>query len=110
MHRVDDKLERAAGLSQRIIREEPRMLFRLLLHEIDRFPGPVSIETTSFEARCTGGGGFSVTITPYRELFLVSVGDKTPFTLRITSKRDYYSAIDLSLQHFLESCGPQVSI
>lgn len=99
-------MEQAVGLSGRIIRDEPRRLFRLLLEGILRFPGPVTIETTPFEVRCGGGGGFSVTITPYRELFLVSVGDNTPCTLRITSERDYYSAIDLSLQHFLESCGP----
>lgn len=105
MHRTDEKLGQAVGLSGRIILEEPRRLFRLLLREISRFPGPVTIETTPFEARCAGGGGFSVTITPYRELFLVSVGEKTPCTLRITSERDYYSAIDLSLQHFLESCS-----
>jgi len=105
MRRAEEQLEQAAGLSGRIIRDEPRRLFRLLLEEILRFPGPVTIETTPFEARCGGGGGFGVTITPYRELFLVSVGDNTPCTLRITSERDYYSAIDLSLQHFLESCG-----
>lgn len=106
MLRVDESLEQAESLSERIIPEEPRRLFRLLLQEISRFPGPVTVETTPFEARCAGRGGFSVTITPYRELFLVSVGEKTPCTLRITSERDYYSAVDLSLQHFLESCDP----
>ncbi len=105
MLRAEGALERAVGLSGRIIREEPRKLFRLLLEEILRFPGPVRIEATPFEARCAGNGGFSVTVTPYRELFLVSVGEDTPCTLRIQSERDYYSAIDLSLQHFLESCG-----
>jgi hypothetical protein len=105
MQRAEEQLEQAVELSERIVRDEPRRLFRLLLEEILRFPGPVTIETTPFEARCAGGGGFSVTITPYRELFLVSVGDNTPCTLRISSERDYYSAIDLSLQHFLESCG-----
>ena len=105
MHRSDEELKRATELSGRIIRDEPRRHFLLLLREILRFPGPVSIETTPFEVRCASNGGFSVTITPYRELLLVSVGEKTPCTLRITSERDYYSAIDLSLQHFLESCG-----
>ena len=106
MHRADERLEQAAGLSGRIVRDEPRRFFRLLLEEIARFPGPVKIEASAFEARCASRGGFRVTLTPYRELFLVSVGEKTPCTIRIASKLDYYSAIDLSLQHFLESCGP----
>ncbi len=105
MQRVEEELTRAVGLAERIVMDEPRRLFSLLLEEITRFPGPVTIETTPFEARCGGGGGFSVTVTPYRELFLVSVGEKTPCTLRVASERDYYSAIDLSLQHFLESRG-----
>ena len=105
MRPVEGVLERALGLSERIVGEEPRKLFRVLLEEILRFPGPVSIETTPFEARCTGAGGFNVTVTPYRELFLVSVGEETPCTIRIQSESDYYSAIDLSLQHFLESRG-----
>jgi hypothetical protein len=105
MQRAEGELKQAIGLSGRIINDEPRKLFRLLLEEILRFPGPVTIEATPFEARCAGSGGFSVTVTPYRELFLVSIGEDTPCTLRIQAERDYYSAIDLSLQHFLESCG-----
>jgi hypothetical protein len=105
MQRAEKPLEQAVELSGRIILDGPRRLFCLLLEEITRFPGPVTIESTPFEARCGGGGGFSVTITPYRELFLVSVGEKTPCTLRVASERDYFSAIDLSLQHFLESCA-----
>ncbi|HER43268.1 MAG TPA: hypothetical protein ENO08_02265 [Candidatus Eisenbacteria bacterium] len=105
MQRDDAELERAAGLAGRIIRDEPRRLFRLLLEEINRFPGPVTVESTPFEARC-GGGGFNVTITPYRELFLVSVGERTPCTLRVASERDYYQAVDCALQHFLESRKP----
>ena len=105
MPSVEINLEGAVGLSERIVREETGRFFRLLLEEISRFPGPVSIEATPFEARCTGGGGFNVTITPYRELFLVSVGEKTPCTVRVASERDYFSAIDLALRHFLESCG-----
>lgn len=77
-----------------------------MLEEIARFPGSVTVETTPFEARCAGEGGFSVTITPYRELFLVSVGEETPCTLRVTSERDYCSAIDLTLQQFLQSRNP----
>ncbi len=105
MQLVEKELERAIGLSERIVEDEPRKLFRLLLEEILGFPGSVRVEATSFEARCTAAGGFNVTITPYRELFLVSVGEETPCTLRIQSERDYYPAIDLSLQHFLECCG-----
>ena len=105
MRRAEGALEQALGLSERIIMEEPRKHFRLLLEEILRFPGPVRIETTPFEARCAGNGGFNVTVTPYRELFLVSVGEDTPCTLRIQSERDYYPAIDLALQHFLEGCA-----
>ena len=105
MRTAEIAAEGAVSLADRIIREEPRRLFRLLVEEILRFPGPVAVETTPFEVRFSGGGGFNVTVAPYRELFLVSVGNSTPCSLRISTEEGFIAAVDLSLQHFLECAG-----
>jgi hypothetical protein len=102
---ADIAVEGAVSLAERIVMEEPRRLFRALIAEIVRFPGRVTVETTPFEVRFSGDGGFHITVSPYRELFLVSVGSATPCSLRVSTEEGFLAAVDLSLQHFLECAG-----
>jgi hypothetical protein len=105
MFSAETSVEGAVSLSDRIVGEEPRRLFRALIGEIARFPGRVKVETTPFEVRFSGDGGFHVTVSPYRELFLVSVGSSAPCSFRVSTEESFLAAVDLSLQHFLECAG-----
>lgn len=99
---VPSRLDEALTLAERLIQEDSRRFFKAYCGEVARFPGGVRIETTPFEARFYSDGGFKTSISPYRELFLVSIGERTPCSLRIDSEEDLYAALDLTLQHFLE--------
>jgi hypothetical protein len=105
MQSAETPVAEALALSERIVQEEPRRLFRTFVDEIVRFPGHVTVETTPFEVRFAGDGRFNVTVSPYRELFLVSVGSTTPCSLRVSTEESLFAALDLSLQHFLECTG-----
>jgi hypothetical protein len=97
------ELGKARMLSERLIQDDSRRFFNAFCDDVARFPGGIRIETTPFEVRFDSENGFKVSVSPYRELFLVSIGDRTPCTLRIGSEEDFYAALDLALQHFLES-------
>jgi hypothetical protein len=96
------RLDGARALAERLIRDDSRRFFAAFCREVVRFPGDVRIETTPFEVRFDSETGFRASVTPYRELFLVSIGSKTPCSLRVGSEDDFYAALDLALQHFLE--------
>ena len=98
-------LDMAIGLGDRLIDKGLQGFFRAFCGDVARFPGGVMIETTPFEARFYSGNGFKLSISPYRELFLVSIGEQTPCSLRVGSEEDLYAALDLALQHFLECAG-----
>jgi hypothetical protein len=98
-------LDRAFTLGQRLIHKDLRRFFNAFCSDVAGFPGGVRIETTPFEVRFDSESGFKLSISPYRELFLVSIGEKTPCSLRIGSEEDFYAALDLALQHFLECAG-----
>lgn len=97
-----DGLDKALALAERLIQEDMRRFFNAFCGDVAGFPGDVRIETTPFEVRFDSVNGFKVSVSPYRELFLVSIGERTPCSLRVDSEEDFYAALDLTLQHFLE--------
>jgi hypothetical protein len=89
-----------AGL---IARRDARTLFLKLCDEIARFSGAIDIEAALFEVRFSGPGDFRITLTAYRELFLVSIGGGSACDVRVSSDDTFLAALDLSLHHFLET-------
>ncbi len=100
-----DGLDKALALAERLIQEDMRRFFNAFCGDVAGFPGGVRIETTPFEVRFDSDSGFKVSVSPYRKLFLVSIGERTPCSLRVGSEEDFYAALDLTLQHFLECAG-----
>lgn len=96
------EVETIAGL---IAREKTRELFFRFCNEIIRFSDRINIEVALFEVRFSGPGNFNVTVSSYRELFLVSVGKVGSCDVRVSSEAGFLSALDLSLHHYLESRG-----
>ncbi len=99
------ELDKALTLAERLLQEDLRRFFNAFCSDVAGLPGGVRIETTPFEVRFDSDSGFNVSVSPYRELFLVSIGERTPCSLRVGSEEDFYVALDLTLQHFLECAG-----
>ena len=95
-----ERIEAVAGL---IARKSTRELFVKMCWEIGRFSSVIDIEIALFEVRFSGPGDFKVTLSSYRELFLVSVGEGNACDVRVSTKASFVSALDLALHHFLES-------
>ena len=98
--------EQIADAARRIVSERPAELFTALCREILMFPGEVKVEFARFEIRFRSDRGFNVTVSPYRDLFVVSIGEPGSCDVRVSGDEQYLRALDLSLQHFLESGVP----
>lgn len=98
--------EQITGAAQRIVSERPAELFTAFCREILMFPDDVEVEFARFEIRFRSVHGFNVTVSPYRDLFVVSVGEPGSCDVRVSGDEQYLQALDLSLQHFLGSGVP----
>ncbi len=104
MPRTDrEKIDSAAllGLARRMSRSDVRKLFLRFCHEVIRFSEEIEVETAPFELTMQGPHGFAVVVSPFRELFLVSVGEGRSFDIRVSSVDSFASALDLTLHSYL---------
>ncbi len=92
-----------ARLKGLVADREARELFGRFCREVTNFSGRFNVETTRFEIRYSGEGGFAVKVTPYRDLFVVALGDSPSIQLRVVDREGFIRALDLALSHFLES-------
>ena len=97
MRRHEEQITDAA---RRIVSERPAELFTAFCREILLFPDDLEVEFARFEIRFRSGRGFNVTVSPYRDLFVVSVGEPGSCDVRVSGDEQYLRALDLSLQHF----------
>lgn len=96
--------EAAASLGGGRIRiEGVRDLYDSFCGQLTLLSPDIEIETAPFETRFSAPGGMYVSLTPYSEIFLVSIGKDSPFDIRVSGDEGYYRALDLALNHFLAS-------
>jgi len=97
-----DKIGQVAG---RIVEPPVRELFAKFCGEILFLPDRIDIEVAPFEVRFSAPDGFKVTVSPYRELFLVKVGSHRSCDIRVDGRSSLVAALDLAMRHALESRG-----
>jgi hypothetical protein len=102
MQPANERYEPLMAAAQRIIQKKVRELFYGYCREILLLSSDISMEIQPFELRFLGPEGFAVTVSPYRELFLASIGPVSPCEVRISAVDGYVSALDLALCHYLE--------
>jgi len=78
-----------------------RDLFTRFCREVARFSDDIDVEIEPFTLKMRDGFGFEVVLSPYREIFMVSLGDKGNCDVRVSSVEDYLFALDLVLHNFL---------
>jgi hypothetical protein len=105
MQPEDNRSKEITAAAQRIITEKVRGLFFRYCREILLLSDDIALEVRTFELRFLGPGGFKVIVSPYRELFLASVGSVSPCEVRVSAADGYISALDLALHHYLEVRG-----
>jgi hypothetical protein len=106
MNRIGAETAGVPALARRIGRGELRRLFVRFCHEVARFPGEFEIETAPFDLTLRDlASGFSVTVAPHRELFLVSIGESRSFDVRVSSTDSFVSALDLTLAGYLTAAA-----
>lgn len=103
MRRYRERIEAASGNGGRIGPVKIRDLYNSFCEQMIRLSDLVDVETTSFETRFSGPGEMYVAVSPYRDIFLVSIGRNTPFEIRVSSEESCFRALDLALNHYLTS-------
>ncbi len=103
--------ERSAASSLRFLggRIGPRPVRRLFVRfcrEVARFSDAFEPEVSPFEVRLRDRAtGFSVTLSPLRDLFLVSIGEDRALDVRVSSEASFTGALDLALVQYLETAS-----
>lgn len=102
MKQVEDNLCRLTDFAGKIVRPHVRELFIKLCREVLLFSKKITVEIAPFEIRFSDDNGFYIAVSPYREIFLVSIGSTCPCDIRVSDANGYFSALDISLNHYLE--------
>lgn len=92
-----------AEMAERLVDESARDLFRRFCREIELFSDRVVIEITPFVVRFSGPVGFRIHVSPYRDLFRVSIDSSNPCEIRVSGEEGYIAALDLALKSFLDA-------
>jgi hypothetical protein len=93
-------------LARRLGSREARRLFVRFCHEVARFSDGFQMEAAPFDLSLRDSfSGFSLTVSPLRELFLVSIGEGRSFDVRVSSAETYVSALDLALAAYLAAAA-----
>jgi len=87
-----------------------RSLFHNYCSEVMKFSDGISADVTLFEARFTGECGMRITVSVYRELFIVSAGKDSSVDIRVTDHRGLIKALDISVTHFLKTASEFFSL
>jgi len=85
-----------------------REFFARFCREVMRFSDDIDVEIEPFTLKMKNGDGFEITLSPLREIFLVSIGKDRSCDIRVSSIEDYLFALDLVLHHFLSVRGGAV--
>ncbi|HMA76722.1 MAG TPA: hypothetical protein VKO43_05415 [Candidatus Krumholzibacteriaceae bacterium] len=87
----------------KIIDEGPvRYLFSDFCNEILKFSDQIAKKTTPFEITFHSGGCLLLKVSPYKDLFIVSIGDNSSIEIRVYGKDGFFRGLDLSLKHYLD--------
>jgi len=89
-------------MAGRLADEPVRDLFTRFCREIALFSDSMTVVVTPFEVRYSDPQGFQVHVSPYRDLFRVSINPANPCDIRVSGEDGYVSALDLALKSFLD--------
>jgi hypothetical protein len=90
-------------MAERLAVGPVRDLFTRFCREVLLFSEDIAMELTPFEIRFTASTGFRVQVSPYRDLFRVSIDSPNPCDFRVSAPEGYIAALDLSLKSFLDA-------
>ncbi len=101
MKRLDNAAAGIEKLSARIDADATRFLFVRLCTEVAGLGGDIVTEVAPFEIRFRSPSGFLVAVSPYTELFRVTVGTTGRVSIRVSGADEYFWALDHSLKSYL---------
>ena len=80
-----------------------RNLFIKMCNEVTDFSEGVRLRVTPFDLVFSDSNLFEMTITPYRNLFKISFGERHLHEIRVASLEDFFTALDMALHYFLST-------
>ncbi|MBN2183925.1 MAG: hypothetical protein JW746_01205 [Candidatus Krumholzibacteriota bacterium] len=108
MRSYSSRIREAAGNGTRIRPVKIRDLYDTLCDHLICFSSGVEVEAALFETRFTGPGGIAIILSPYSEIFTVSIGGSSRCDVRVNDEQSYFRALDLSIKHLL-TCTSRVT-
>lgn len=88
-------------LGRRIAAPEPRRLFAAFCREVSRFSDSMRTEVAPFDITFRDAADFSITVSPLRDLFIVSLGEDRSSDIRVSSRESFCFALDSALRRRL---------
>ncbi|MBN2071708.1 MAG: hypothetical protein JW814_09655 [Candidatus Krumholzibacteriota bacterium] len=103
MQSYNSRIREAAGNGARIKPAKIRDLYNTICDYLIRSSPSIEVEAALFETRFSGPGGMMIVLSPYSEIFTVSVGESPKCEIRVSDEQSFFQALDLSISHFLTS-------
>lgn len=91
------------AVSRRITSPLVRRLFARFCDEIRHLSDDMSMEVSAFEVSFKDRSGYSVSISPLREIFIVSLGNERFSDIRVASMESFYAALDSVVYCYLST-------
>ncbi len=92
-----------------IIRDEKkRFLFIRFIEGVTSLSGNMRVEFTRFSIRFAQPEGIRMGISPYRDLFLVTVGERIKHEMRVSDRDGFLIAMDMVVRNFLREIRTEI--
>jgi hypothetical protein len=94
------------ALGRRLCPPALQRLFVKFCHCVALFSDGFEVEAAPFDLTLhEAASGFSVTVSPLRELFLVSIGEGRSLDIRVSSAESFVCALDVTLAAYLAAAS-----
>jgi hypothetical protein len=93
------------ALAHRIASPVSRRLFAVFCREVCRFSDGMRAEASAFDITFRDASGFSIIVSPFPDLFLVSLGDDRSSDIRVSSIEGFCFALDSALRRHLAAAS-----
>ena len=97
------------AFGRRIASPEARRLFAVFCREVSRLSDTMQAEISAFDITFRDASGFSLAVSPLRELFIVSLGEDRSSDIRVWAPESFCFALDSAVRRRLAAASSRAS-
>jgi len=97
------------ALGRRIVSPAPRRLFTAFCREVSRLSDTITADVSAYDVTFRDASGFSLVVSPLRDLFIVSLGAERSSDIRVSAADGFCFALDSAVRRRLAAAAASSS-